>query len=130
MNITIDTSIVIAVISEEGSKNSIVEATKGKLLIAPQSLHWEIGDAFSAMYKKHKITYKQSLMALEIYKTIPIRFINIELESALELSHTLGIYAYDSYILATALKLRTPIISLDNSLVQAARQLKIETVEV
>ena len=52
MVITIDTSALIAVIGNEGSKQKIIEITKGCSLCAPMSVHWEIGNALSAIFKR------------------------------------------------------------------------------
>jgi len=52
LNITIDTSAIVAVITNESSKGQIITATKGASLIAPDSIHWEIGNAFSSMFKE------------------------------------------------------------------------------
>ena len=46
-----DTSTIIAVIGNEPEKPLLIAKTQGYDLIAPQSLHWEIGNAFSAMIK-------------------------------------------------------------------------------
>ncbi len=52
MNITIDTSALIAVISNKKNKSKIIELTVGATLNSPISVHWEIGNAFSAMFKE------------------------------------------------------------------------------
>ena len=49
MNIVIDTSVVISVITNEKHKNELIKKTAGTNLVAPSSLHWELGNAFSAM---------------------------------------------------------------------------------
>ena len=55
MEITIDTSALIAVIGNEKTKDRIIEITIGSSLVAPVSVHWEIGNAFSAMFKRRMI---------------------------------------------------------------------------
>ncbi len=52
MDIVLDTSVIIAVIANEPEKRVLIRLTKGAELIAPQSVHWEIGNAFSAMLKR------------------------------------------------------------------------------
>ncbi|OGJ88894.1 MAG: twitching motility protein PilT [Candidatus Raymondbacteria bacterium RifOxyA12_full_50_37] len=130
MDIVVDTSVIIAVIAEETTKQSVVEATTGKSLLAPPSLTWEIGNAFSAMFKRRKCTIKQAIQALHVFQSIPIRYVPIELEDALELCSTYNIYAYDAYILATSIKHKCPLITLDENLVEIAKKLHIETIEV
>jgi uncharacterized protein with PIN domain len=49
MNIVVDTSVIIAVITNEPHKPQLIDITREVDLLAPLSLHWEIGNAFSAM---------------------------------------------------------------------------------
>jgi len=130
MNLVLDTSVIIAVITNEAHKRRLIELTKGADLMAPSSLHWEIGNAFSAMFRRNRITLKQSTAALGAYRQIPLRYDDIELTVAVQLSHRLRIYAYDAYLPACAIKNRCPLISLDSSLVDTARKAGIEVLEV
>ncbi|MDP9353132.1 MAG: type II toxin-antitoxin system VapC family toxin [Chloroflexota bacterium] len=130
MDLVIDTSAIIAVIANEPAKAALVEQTAGAVLLAPHSVHWEIGNAFSAMLKRGRITLAQAQKALSIYQDIPIRFLDVELEDALALSSQLGIYAYDAYLLAAAQSQRCALLALDGGLVHAAKQLGIPVVEV
>ena len=116
--------------SKSVHKRRLIELTKGADLMAPSSLHWEIGNAFSAMFRRNRITLKQSIAALNAYRQIPLRFHDIELTVAVQLSHRLRIYAYDAYVLACAIKNRCPLISLDSSLVDSAQKAGIEVLEV
>ncbi len=99
MKIVVDTSVIMAVIANEPEKVALVQLTKGAELIAPHTVHWEIGNAFSAMLKRKRITLDQASKALEAYANIPIRFLDVELERSLRVADELGIYAYDAYIL-------------------------------
>ena len=130
MNLIVDTSIIIAVITNEKHKKQLIKATKGADLIAPSSLHWEIGNAFSAMFKRKRINIKQAIAALEAYHQIPIRFSDIELGIALELSHNLNIYAYDAYVIGCALKHNAALLSLDEGLLKAAKEAGVKIREV
>jgi predicted nucleic acid-binding protein len=130
MNLVVDTSVIIAVILNEAHKKRLVEITKGTNLLAPSSLHWEIGNAFSAMFKRRRITLKQAIAALTAYGQIPLRFCDVGLTAALKLSESLNIYAYDAYVLDCALNNNCPIVSLDAVLLEAARETGIEVLEV
>ncbi len=130
MNLIVDTTIIIAVITNEKHKKKLVKATMGTDLIAPSSLHWEIGNAFSAMFKRKRISIKQAISALEAYHQIPIRFSDIELGIALELSHKMNIYAYDAYVIGCALKHNAALISLDEGLLKAAVKAGVKIREV
>jgi uncharacterized protein with PIN domain len=54
MNITIDTSVLLAVCTNEASKPKLVELTQGHHLLVPASVHWEVGNALSAMLKRDR----------------------------------------------------------------------------
>jgi predicted nucleic acid-binding protein len=130
MNIVIDTSIVIAVITNEKNKKKIIELTTGANLFAPASLHWEIGNAFSAMFKRNKLNLKQAKIALRYYSEIPIRFSDIELENVLDIAIKYNIYAYDAYFVIAAKELNTPLLSLDKNLIEVARSEGLKVIEV
>ncbi|MBU0701431.1 type II toxin-antitoxin system VapC family toxin [bacterium] len=130
MNIVVDASVIIAVIANEPEKDILVELTKGADLIAPYSIHWEIGNAFSAMLKRKRIVLNQALIALEVYRNIPIKFLDVELEESLKIADRFGIYAYDAYLIRCALKYKSPLIALDQNLVSFAKQMNIRVMEV
>jgi predicted nucleic acid-binding protein len=130
MELVIDTSAIIAVIANEPIKPALIEATAGATLLAPASVPWEIGNAFSAMLKRGRITLDQAREALAAYEAIPIRFVQVELEAAIRLSSELGIYAYDAYLIAAAQSQRCPLLTLDGGLVHAAVKKGVPLVEV
>ena len=130
MNIVVDASAVIAVVVNEPSKTDIIEVTQDASLIAPASIHWEIANAFSAMFKRERVSLDEALDAIDIYKQIPIRFIEIELEESLRMAYQLNIYAYDAYLLRCAQKYKSPLISLDKTLLKLAKELKLQVIEV
>jgi predicted nucleic acid-binding protein len=130
MKIIIDTSAVIAVITNEIHKEKLILTTKGADLIAPSSLHWEIGNAFSAMFKRGRITLDQAKRAIEAYGEIPIQFSDIELSEALQLAEELNIYAYDAYVIGCASKHKAPLVTLDRGLIEAATRAGVKVREV
>ena len=130
MDIVVDTSVIIAVIADEPEKEALVRLTTGADLIAPDSVHWEVGNALSAMLRRRRASLAPVLKAVEIYGKIPIRFVNVELDESLKIAHAMGIYAYDAYFIRCALKYASPLISLDHNLLQCAKQMKVQVVEV
>jgi len=130
MDIVVDASAIIAVIANEPRKSDIIQATQGATLIAPASIHWEIANAFSAMFTRSRLTLEQAIKALTIYKQIPIRFVEVELEESLRIAEQLNIYAYDAYLLRCTQKQKTPLLSLDKTLLGLAKQLKLQVIEV
>jgi predicted nucleic acid-binding protein len=130
MRVIVDTTALIAVVANEPSKPALVEATRGASLLAPTSVHWEIGNAFSAMLKRKRVRLNQVNKALDAYAEIPIRFVDVDLMDALKISADLKIYAYDAYVLQCAIVHRCPVLTLDGGLVRAAEQLDLDVLEV
>ena len=55
MEIVIDTSALLAVVAMEPERAELIRLTRGASLVAPSSVHWEIGNALSAMFKRKAI---------------------------------------------------------------------------
>lgn len=130
MNIVVDTSVIIAVITNEAQKARLVAQTQGADLFAPRSLHWEIGNAFSAMLKRQRITVEQAKTAVQIYQQMPLNLMEIDLVQAVDLSSQFDIYAYDAYIIACAINLNCSLLSLDAGLIRAAKAADVDVIEV
>jgi len=130
MQIIVDTSAIIAVLVNESNKSAIIRATQEADLLAPPSIHWEIANAFSAMFKRKRLTLDEALTAVTIYQQIPIRFIEIELEEALKIADELGIYAYDAYLLRSAIKYNLPLLTLDQGLKEQAERVGVKVIGV
>ena len=130
MNIVLDTSAIIAVIADEPEKAPLVEMTKGAVLVVPPSIKWEIGNAFSAMLKRSRITLDQAVDAIEVYHSISMETVEINLKEAMRLAGKYNIYAYDAYILQCAIEHRLPLISLDKGLIEIAKRENIQVREV
>ncbi len=130
MDIVIDTSAVIAVIVGEPERERIIELTAGNTLIGPGSIPWEMGNAFSAMSKRERITLEAARKGIEIFETIPIRYISPDFMAVLDISKRMSCYAYDAYFLECAARLRVPLMTLDKTLERAARQMDIQTLEI
>jgi len=130
MEIVIDTSAILAVIGEQPEKAELVRLTRGATLVAPPSVHWEVGNALSAMFKRRVIGLDEALKLLESYAAIPIRLNDLALKQAVELSARLNVYAYDAYVIACAVNQRAPILTLDSGLGMRARELNVDVLEV
>ena len=129
VEIVIDTSAILAVIAEQPEKTGLVRLTRGATLVAPASVHWEVGNALSAMFKRKAIGIQEALQLLEAYAAIPIRMAEVSLKQAVELSAKWNVYAYDAYVLACAINQRAPLLTLDGGLRERARELKLDVVE-
>jgi predicted nucleic acid-binding protein len=130
MKIVVDTSVVIAVVAGEPEKARLIELTKDAIIVAPPSIRWEIGNAFSAMLKRSRLNLEQAIEAIDIYQSISLEIVDINLKDAIRLAGKYNIYAYDAYILQCAIEYGLPLISLDSKLVDVARQEGIQVIEV
>ena len=113
MNLVIDTSVILAVLTSEPERTRIVKLTQDANLVAPASVHWEVGNALSAMLKRKRLTLPEEQSAAASYAKIPIRFIEIGLKESLAIASKHNLYAYDAYVIACAQSERCKLISLD-----------------
>ena len=130
MDIVIDTSALIAVIVGEPERAKIIGITAGNSLIGPGSIPWEIGNAFSAMFKQDRLSLDNAKKGVEIFQTIPIRYVETDITNALRLSKDINMYAYDAYLLDCAIRYKSPLLTLDQKLKAAAQSIKVDTLEV
>jgi predicted nucleic acid-binding protein len=129
MKLVVDTSVLLAVCTNEASKPRLIELTAGRGLVAPGSVHWEVGNALSAMLKRQRITLAQAQACMSEYQKIPIRLVPVDVAQALVLSDRFRMYAYDAYLLSCALQANMPLITLDGPLKIAATQLGVAVLE-
>jgi predicted nucleic acid-binding protein len=130
MALVVDTSVILAVVLNEPTKTRLIRLTTGADLIAPLSLHWEIGNALSAMLKRNRITAAEAQQALVEYQKVPIRFLDVPLDATLQIVAHHLIYAYNAYFIVCARQQSSALITLDNGLQTVARAAHISLVEV
>jgi len=129
MDVVIDTSTLIAVIVGEPERDRIVEFTTGNTLIGPGSIPWEIGNAFSTMFKQNRLTLDEAQRGLVIFDGIPLRYTKPDFINALKISKKANMHAYDAYFLDCAVRHKAPLLTLDRKLKIAAQKLNLETME-
>ena len=130
MELVVDTSVLLAVLLSEPERAKLVALTADANLIAPASVHWEVGNALSSMLKRQRITIEQAMAILAAYDQIPIRLVDVSMKEAVTIAAELNMYAYDAYVIACARDQRIGLLSLDKALVAAAKQAGVTSVEV
>ena len=130
MKVVVDTSAVIAVLLGEAHREQIIQKTEGADLIAPDTLHWEVGNAFSAMCKRDRLGVETAEEALRRYDEIPIQRVQVPLPEGIRVADRYDVYAYDAYMLVAARRHQAPLLTLDGGLQEAARASGIDLVEV
>jgi predicted nucleic acid-binding protein len=126
----VDTTVVIAVILNEAHKPELLRVTEGADLVAPPSLHWEVGNALSAMFKRNRLSHDDAQAALELYNDIPIRVTEVPLDEAVRAAAELDVYAYDAYMIVAARRTGFPLLTLDGGLAAAANRAGVNVLKV
>lgn len=130
MQIVIDTSVVIAVLLSEPERERLLTLTTDTEIIVPKSLHWEVGNAFSAMFKRKRVTLREAQNAVAEYGNMKLRYEDISLSDALKIADKHNIYAYDAYFIVCAEKFRAPLLTIDKVLMETAKKCTIHVLEV
>ncbi len=130
MDIVVDTSALLAVIVGEPERERIIAHTEGHTLIGPGAIPWEVGNAFTAMMKQHRLSLDDAQKGLVVFQSIPIRYVSVDIANALSLAKQEGMYAYDAYFLDCATRYSAPLLTLDRSLKRAAKNVGIHLLEV
>ncbi len=130
MEIVLDTSVIIALIASEAERNTIIEKIDGKDFICPESVMAEIGNAISAMFKRNRITLEAGKELINAFQNMKIKLLPMNLTRSIEICDKYNIYAYDSYALECAERLKSDLATLDKRMKDVASELKISIVEV
>jgi predicted nucleic acid-binding protein len=130
VELVVDTSALIAVLTGEPTRDRLIARTQGAVLLAPGSVHWETGNALSALLKRRRLKLPEVQAALAAYARIPIRLVEVELGVAIELADRFGLYAYDAYLMACARRHGAPLLTLDPRLGRAAHEAGVQVLEV
>lgn len=120
----------MAVTLYEPERDRIINLSVGHELIAPEVLPFEIGNALSAMLKRQRITQQELSDIWLATQKIPVDLRRIDIPHALEIASQFNIYAYDACFLTCALSLHSPLLTLDRRMIEVAKNLGIQTMEV
>lgn len=120
---------VLAVLLAEPEKQAVVEATMGRVLCAPASLRWEVGNAATAGVKRGRLTSERGRQLVTDFEQVTIRELAVDLRRAVDLGLELGIYAYDAFILEGARSSGFPLLALDGPIRKNAKKLGLSLVE-
>lgn len=129
MKIIADTNIFLAAVLEEPEKKRIVQLTEGQELAAPDILPFEVGNALTALLKKKVLKPDEILPVWNAFQSIPVELCRIDIRAALKIAVECGLYAYDAYFLACAIQFRSPLLTLDRRMINAARSIGIQIIE-
>jgi predicted nucleic acid-binding protein len=125
MDVLLDASAIMAIILNEPNKDVVIKLTKGSILLSPEMISYEIGNALISLYKRHKLRENEVIEAYNSFKKIPIRLLDVNMEKALGNSCKYKVYAYDAYYLETAKRLKLPLITFDKPMQNIALDMNI-----
>ena len=130
MLIVIDTSSIVAVLLSEPQRASLIRLTDGADLVAPGSVHWEVGNAMTALLKRRRATLAEVQQCIVAYASVPLRLVDVDLATAMKIASNHNLYAYDAYLITCALAQRAPLLTLDQGLARAASNSGVQVLEV
>jgi predicted nucleic acid-binding protein len=116
MKLTVDTSALLAVVLNEPERSSIIAAAHGCNLVASDILPFELGNALTAMVKRKRLEPDEVFAAWAIFSRFPISLSAIDISAALKIALRHNIYAYDAYVLQSAVEQKAELLTLDQRL--------------
>ena len=129
MDIVADTNTFLATALDEPEKQRIIELTSGSNIISPEILPYEIGNALTALVKRHRLSPDEAKVAFEYTQKIPVRLIRPNIQKSLKIAFQFNLYAYDAYFLQCAQSLKYPLMTLDQRVKDIAKKLNITVLE-
>ena len=129
MDIVADASAFLAVVLNEAARDSIIQSTTGRGIVAPEILPYEVGNALVVVRKKGRLTEREMLQAFDSAQQIAVTLLPVTIPRAVRLAMQFGIYAYDAYYLQCCIENRLPLLSLDARMCEVATRLRIQIVE-
>ncbi len=129
METVADASTFLAVVLTENDRDWIIHKTAGRIIISPDVLPYEIGNALISMKRKGRLNEREILRAFDLSQRIAVRLVSVKIHEAMKIALRFNIYAYDAYYLQCCIENKLPLISLDNHMCDIAGNLEIKVVE-
>jgi predicted nucleic acid-binding protein len=129
MEIMVDTSIIDEVILDQEKAEDVKRVIKDYDLVSPEVLPFEVGNSLSKKMIRKLMNGKQALEKYLLFKAMPIRFVETELERAIKIAYRYNSYAYDAYFLECADRLKIPLMTFDKKMKIDGKDMGITIVE-
>jgi len=131
MEIVLDASAIIAVITDEPEAVLVLEHSQNALFISPSVISFEIANSLSRMVKKGLINDRYKILdIINSFEQIPIRLFNNNLENVMRIVWDYKIYAYDAFYLEAAKSLNVPLLTLDKDMQKIGKDFGIKILGV
>ena len=129
MEILLDASAIMAVIADEPESGLVIEYTKDAVIVSPNVVAFEIANAVTKMIKKKIIDSQEKMIRIiEIFETIPLKLVTVDISETLKIAWKYKIYAYDAFYLETAVRLNLPLLTFDSGMRRIGNELGIPIV--
>lgn len=129
MEIVADASAFLAVVFNESDRDGVINKTLGRKIVSSEILPYEIGNALIAVRKKGSLNDREVLKAYDISQRIAVNLVSVKILDAIKIALRFSMYVYDAYFLQCCVENKLPLISLDDCMCVAARNLSIKVVE-
>jgi len=122
MNVTVvDASAIAALIFDEAEGPKIGGMLSGRSTKAPVLLPLEIANVCLMKQRRRQLTATQARAAFDLFRELPIEFIDVSGHAAFALGQETGLTAYDASYLWLAEHLGGDLLTLDQALHAAWR---------
>lgn len=82
------------------------------------------------MLKQKRLGLDAAHQGMDIFQSIPIRYLPVNFENAISIAHANSLYAYDAYFIDCAIRYSAPLLTIDRKLKRVAEKIGIEVIEV
>jgi predicted nucleic acid-binding protein len=129
MDVVADASVFLSVALREPAREWVIERTRGRDIVSPDVLYYEIGNALIALKKRGMLDGPKVASAFDEAQKIAVYLVPLGIHDALKIALRYNIYAYDAYYLQCAIERGLPLLTLDGGMRDIAEKLKITLVE-
>ena len=129
MEVILDASAIMAIILNESYRYNVIKLTENAMLLSPEVVSFEIGNALINLFKRGRISKEELLEAYKNYSLIPLRLVNVDVQKALKIACEHNILACDAYYLEAAFRLKLPLITFDQSMKRVGTKLRINILD-
>jgi predicted nucleic acid-binding protein len=129
MDILNDASALLAVILKEPNRERVIELTKGATLVCPEMISFEVGNALINIYRRHRLSELEVMSAYNDYLKMTLTKISVDITRALRIGIKHNIYAYDAYYLELAERMDLPLVTFDEQMARAAKEMGITVLQ-
>jgi predicted nucleic acid-binding protein len=123
--ILLDSSAIIATIVDEPEGDIVSKLTQDKIIASPYIVQIEFVNALTRMMRKRTIDREGMITALQTFKKLPLKFIDVNFENVIEISWKYKIYAYDACYLEVAQRMNLPLLTFDVGMGEVGKDMKL-----